>query len=181
MSRDPVVNGINLLDEVLVDFVEDFLCELRRVCCQQLADNFSAEVKVYEASTGEFSCPLLAAVQTGDGLTEGLLVVVKPQPGWVVLPANIHHQVAGGQHCRVPGPHYLRLPVPRQHLQQRAGQGLVTVEGTIVSPDGDLKDKQELSGLSDSEVYLAGSVSGARHDQSPHSLVCRTGEAQVSV
>ena len=65
-------------------------------------------------------------------------MVVKPQPGRVVLPANIHHEAAGGQHCRVPGPHDLRLPVPRQHLEQRAGQGLVTVEGTIVSPDGDL-------------------------------------------
>ena len=139
MSGDPVINGINLLDEILVDFVEYFLCELRRVCCQQLADNFSAEVKVYEAGAGEFSFPFLAAIQTVEALTEGLLMVIKPQLGRVVLPANIHHQAAGGQHGRVPGPHYLRLAVSRQHPQQGAGQGLVTVEGTIMSPDGDLK------------------------------------------
>ena len=105
------------------------------------------EVEVDEASTGEFSCPPLAGVQTADGVTEGLLMVVKPQPGRVELPANIHDESAGGQDCGVPGPHDLRLLVPRQHPQEGAGQGLVTVEGTTVGPDGDLEQRQELSEL----------------------------------
>ena len=104
------------------------------------------EVEVDKASTGEFGCPPLAGVQTAHGVTEGLLMVVKPQPGRVELPANIHHDAAGLQHCRVPGPHYLSLSVPRQQLQQRAGQGLVTVEGAIMSPDGDLEHRLKLSG-----------------------------------
>ena len=142
------------------------------------------EVEVDKASTGEFSCPPLAGVQTADGVTEGLLVVVKPQPGRVELPANIHDESAGGQDGRVPGPHDLRLLVPRQHPQEGAGQRLVTVEGTIVSPDGDLEDKHELSGkvrldrevsLHESQsglfsIYLGCSVTGAHHEPS-HSLL----------
>ena len=42
VGGDPVINSINLLDEVLIDFVEHFLRELLGGCVQQQADNLSA-------------------------------------------------------------------------------------------------------------------------------------------
>ena len=104
------------------------------------------KVEIYQASAGEFGGPFLAGIQAVERVTERLLMVIKPHPGRVELPANIHDQAAGLKDRWVPGPHYLRLPVPRQHLQQGAGQGLVAVEGTVVSPNGDLENTLELSG-----------------------------------
>ena len=42
VGGDPVINCINLLDKVLIDFVEHFLRELLGGCVQQQADNLSA-------------------------------------------------------------------------------------------------------------------------------------------
>ena len=42
VGGDPVIDGINLLDEVLIDFVEHFLRELLGGCVQQQADDLSA-------------------------------------------------------------------------------------------------------------------------------------------
>ena len=77
-----IVNGINLLNKVGVDFVKHFFNEIL-VCLllllpENARDDVSAVVEVHKASRTQFCGPLFTLRHCGGVLGKGLLVMVVP-------------------------------------------------------------------------------------------------------
>lgn len=77
----------------------------------------------------------LGRVALPERVREPALVVVEPQPLWVVLRANVHHDLTLRELGRVARPDDHGVAVLRQQAEQRDGQRLVAVEVPVVRAD----------------------------------------------
>mmetsp|Transcript_9763 Transcript_9763/g.26521 ORF Transcript_9763/g.26521 Transcript_9763/m.26521 type:complete len:240 (+) Transcript_9763:486-1205(+) len=149
----PVINGVNALHERLVDVEVDRLhVLLGRVGPHHALHNLPTEMLVDKSRRRQLDLIKSAAKH----LLKSLLVVVEAVIPRVVLAAHIDDHVQRLEQLRIARTDDIRAGKFLGLVQEKATQGLITVEGTRVCPN---------------LLRIRGS-----HDGRPQSLRCRGGQ-----